>query len=53
MSPEAQMAALGAVAANEYLEGRDDRNDAARIQVHCWVFLHFCIAVFLYFVVEN
>lgn len=32
MSPEAQMAALGAVAANEYIERKDDRNDAARIQ---------------------
>lgn len=32
MAPETQMAALGAVAANEYLENRNEKGDAARMQ---------------------
>jgi len=32
MAPETQMAALGAVAANEYMESRNEKGDAARMQ---------------------
>jgi len=32
MAPETQMAALGAVAANEFMENRNEKNDAARMQ---------------------
>ena len=33
MDQNTQLAALGAVAANEYMEGKNDRADAARLQV--------------------